>query len=496
MFSRRNFITRAAGAVAGSILPAWARDDRQIRTVSIFHTTDLHGNVLPTSTYDGIADVGGLARCATQIKQWQKASPHNLLIDVGDVYQGTIAGYQSQGSMMIELFNKLNYDAWVMGNHEFDWGLDVVADAAQRSNMPIITGNVTLDGKPSGKIDSAPFANVKPWIIKNVGGFRIGIIGLITPGLPYWLRPELLKELSVFAPVESLKQSVAELQSEKVDAIVVAGHMGWKTKDDFANPLRDMIKQVPGVDLYLGGHTHQDKPVWFMENTFCTQSNYFGIHCGRVDLTFDRESRKLLDRRAWTVLMDDRIALDPIVIDTARPHLEKADQRRAEVIGHIPERISAKGSASPFWAMLCKAFLAAAAKEGMPADGVFHGTFGTPDVMPGVKTIADAWTWIPYDNWLVNAEFTGEQLNAIIAEANKFNYSDRALYGIEQSAIEPTKTYRILINSYDGQSGGRRLMTLRQIISSPSTKSTQLKVNSRDALITWLTENYPAKNDD
>jgi len=143
VFSRRNFITSAAGLVAGSIVPAWARDDRQIRTVSIFHTTDLHGHLQPTSTYDGITNVGGLARCATQIKQWQKASPHHLLIDVGDIYQGTIAGYQSQGRMMIDLFNKLNYDDWVMGNHEFDWGLNVVADAAQRSKMPIITGNVT-----------------------------------------------------------------------------------------------------------------------------------------------------------------------------------------------------------------------------------------------------------------------------------------------------------------------------------------------------------------
>jgi len=141
--------------------------------------------------------------------------------------------------------------------------------------------------------------------------------------------------------------------------------------------------------------------------------------------------------------------------------------------------------------MLCKAFLAAAAKEGMPADGVFHGTFGTPDVMPGVKTIADAWTWIPYDNWLVNAEFTGEQLIAIITESKKSAHSDRALYGIEESTIEPTKTYRILINSYDGQSGGRRLMTLREIISSPSTKSKQLKVNTREALITWIMDNYP-----
>ncbi len=96
------------------------RPPRSIKTISLFHTTDLHGHILPTQSYRGIANVGGLARCAAQIREWRKAHPHSLLIDMGDVYQGTAVGWITRGRLMIDLFNKLQYDAWVLGNHEFD----------------------------------------------------------------------------------------------------------------------------------------------------------------------------------------------------------------------------------------------------------------------------------------------------------------------------------------------------------------------------------------
>ena len=72
--------------------------------------------------------MGGLARCAAQIRKWRKSNPHSLLVDVGDVYQGTAVGWMTRGRLMIDLFNKLQYDAWVLGNHEFDWGPEVVLD--------------------------------------------------------------------------------------------------------------------------------------------------------------------------------------------------------------------------------------------------------------------------------------------------------------------------------------------------------------------------------
>lgn len=488
--NRRHFLS---GAAAWMAAPIWAAGQRAIKTISLFHTTDLHGHILPGQTYDGIGNVGGLARCATQIRKWRKECPDHLLFDIGDVYQGTIAGYQTEGKVMIDSFNKMGYDGWVLGNHEFDWGLDVVESAVKGSKMPVITGNVTVEGRKAGGIDGSAFSKLAPWLVREVGGFRIGLVGLITPGIPYWSRPELLKGFGVFDPIESLKQSVKELGAEKVDAIVVLGHMGWKRADDFANPIQEMLERVSGVDVYIGGHSHQDRPSWYWSNVLCTQANYYGINCGRVDLSFDLESRKLVKRNAWTVLMDDRFALDPVIVESTKAVVENAEARRQTVIGEVEEEISARGRNSPFWQLICKAFLETAEKQKMPADGVFHGTFGSPDVEPGVKTIEDAWQWIPYENWLVHARITGAQIQVVMAESKEDRYSDRNLFGLDPETLEPDRRYRILFNSYDSQSGGRRLMRLREILAEPASGTKLIPVNTRESVIDYFADNFGSK---
>src|SRR6266852_2322623 len=105
-------------------------------TISFLHTTDLHGHILPTVDYNGNPDLGGLARCVTQIRRWRQQNRNSILIDVGDVYQGTEVSLRSKGELMIDLFNHLKYDAWIVGNHEFDWGIESFQQVLQRSTMP------------------------------------------------------------------------------------------------------------------------------------------------------------------------------------------------------------------------------------------------------------------------------------------------------------------------------------------------------------------------
>ncbi|MEN8694258.1 MAG: bifunctional metallophosphatase/5'-nucleotidase [Akkermansiaceae bacterium] len=485
IITRRGFL---AGASAWIAHPSVGKESRSIKTISLFHTTDLHGHILPAKTYEGIGNVGGFARCATQIRRWRKDCPDSLLFDIGDVYQGTVEGYQTKGKVMIDSFNKLNYDGWVLGNHEFDWGLDVVSGTIEHSNSPVITGNVTIGDQASGKVNDGPFSKLAPWLIKEVGGFKVGIVGLTTPGIPFWSRPELLKEFGVLDPLEILQQSVRELQAEKVNAVVCLSHMGWKRSDDYANPVQNLLKKVRGIDVYIGGHSHQDRPSWYWSNVLCTQANYFGINCGRVDLSFDLESRKLVKRNAWTVLMDDRLPLDPLIIESTKEAIENAEDRRKVVIGEVTEKLSTRGKTSAFWKILCRSFLASAKKHDDEADFVFHGTFGNPDVEPGIKTIEDAWTWIPYENWLIHATLTGAQIRQIIAEASRDRYSDRALYGADPETLEPSKHYRILLNSYDSQSGGRRLMKLREIMAEKESNSRLIPINTREALIDYFAD--------
>jgi len=510
--TRRQFLTTAGAAagLAGLELSGFpARSARALaarpelgraRTVSIFHSTDLHGRILPTQSYDGLQDVGGFARVATCLRQWRREVPHSLTVDVGDVVQGTAVSLHRGGQLMIELFNRLGYDGWTLGNHDFDWGPEALEGLLSLSQSPVLTANLERSGKRSGGFDGA-WAKVKPWTIREVGGFKIAIVGLVTPGLPYWLTPETLGGAAPLDPVETLKAALREVKAEKPDAIVVTGHMGWRFADDYANPVRELLRDAGDVSVYLAGHSHQNQPSWTLGGVVCSQASYHGIHCGRVDLTFDLDTRKLVERRAFTLLMDDRFALDPLVMELAAPDLKTAEEQMSREVATVKAPIAGKGRASPLVLLLCESFAAALAKQGTKVDGVYHGTFGTGDLKPGTLTVADCWKILPYENVLVTAQVTGADLMTILAEDAKVRDSDRTLWpfdvvrdgdnkpvriALKGKEVGPQDRFTIALNSYDGQSGGRRLMRLREILEAPAAKRTTIPLDTRTALIDAL----------
>jgi 2',3'-cyclic-nucleotide 2'-phosphodiesterase (5'-nucleotidase family) len=496
MHGRRQFLTGSTAWLGASALGLGAGEGRT-KTISIFHTTDLHGHILPTQAYGGMSDVGGFARCASCIRQWRRESPDSLLLDIGDVYQGTAESLMNGGKLMIGLFNRLGYDAWTLGNHDFDWGPELLESNLALSKSPVLTGNLELGGKMPGSLGGA-WKAVKPWIMKEVGGFRIALIGLVTPGLPYWLAPETLGGVSPTDPAESLRRSLAQARAAKADAIVVMGHMGWRNDDDFANPVREILKANEGVDVFLAGHTHQDKPSWELGGVLCSQASYYGINCGRVDLTFDLDTRKLVERRAFTLLMDKRFDLDPVVMELAQPDLKKADEQMARKLGTVARIIPGKGRGNRLSKLFCEFFSEALQRNGTPVDGVFHGTFGTGDVAAGDISVADCWEMLPYENLLSIVEVSAAELIEIVREDRKESNSDRTLWPFELDldkqekptrflfSGEPVAAYRrfkIGMNSYDAQSGGRKLMRLREIAAAPSAKRVTTRIDTRGALI-------------
>src|SRR5439155_7684800 len=134
-WTRRDFLKLAGRAGLLSAVPTLASAAATLNSdtvcISILHTTDIHGHILPISDSKGNLDRGGLARCVTQIRRWRRQNPNSILIDVGDVYQGTEVSLRNKGELMIDLFNHFGYDAWVVGNHEFDWGIEAFRQALQ-----------------------------------------------------------------------------------------------------------------------------------------------------------------------------------------------------------------------------------------------------------------------------------------------------------------------------------------------------------------------------
>ena len=162
----------------------------------------------------------------TLMRQWQRANGNSILLDIGDVYQGTELGLRTRGGTMIRCLNALAYDAWVVGNHEFDWGLDAFTGCVGLSSMPVLSGNAMIVGAPvgapGGKLgeSTGPLAKLRPWLIKEVAGFRLAFVGLTTPALSTWLPPEKLTGFEVLDPVETLRGLLREVSALRPDAIL------------------------------------------------------------------------------------------------------------------------------------------------------------------------------------------------------------------------------------------------------------------------------------
>ncbi|MFN2542250.1 MAG: bifunctional UDP-sugar hydrolase/5'-nucleotidase [Chthoniobacterales bacterium] len=482
-------------------------------TISILHTTDLHGHILPTTDYSGNADLGGLARCVTQIRKWRRQNTNSILIDVGDVYQGTDVGLRTKGELMIELFNHLQYDAWIVGNHEFDWGIEVFANALTRSTMPALAANMTMEGATAGDFRDTkhPFAKIQPYIVKEIGGIKLAIVGVTTPGMPFWVRPEFTRGLAFQYPVEPVRRAIARAKSEGADAIVVTGHMGLKPRtggDDFANNVMALTSEFPETAAFIAGHTHQPVPSRLANRVLLTQADHFGIHVGRVDLVFDRHSKKLLNRAATCELMDHRLPQDHAVLSRAKPHLAASHAALAESIGELAETLHVRGypgEPSEIEKLIGAAIMESLRERSVPVDGVMHGVFEEKqNLRAGPVTVNDIWNIIPFENYLVTAELRPEEINAVMEETfasrerrNLLGFDlvtegrgrDRRIVSMRLSngeTLARDKRYRIGFNTFDSRSAGHRFMKLRALLENSVANCRLHPVQTRDALIDYF----------
>lgn len=514
--SRRQFLAWSAAAAAAAALPRSLRAAPPPKIISIFHTTDLHGTILPTTNYEGIPDLGGLARCAHQIKTWRAENPHSLTLDIGDVYQGTPAGLATQGRMMIDCFNALDYDAWVVGNHEFDWGIQPFLDNLAASRMPVLFANANLEGHPAGAFPDAahPLAKIAPLLLKDVGGLRIAVVGVCTPGLPFWFHPSFHQGVEPLDPIEPVRAAIQQAQAAKAHAILLAGHMGLRDRgDDFANRVQSLTKEFPEVRAFLAGHTHRQNENVPVNGVPYTQASYFGIHCGRLDLAFDPDTGAFLSATPQLALMDHSVPLDPATVDRCRPHLEEADRAQAVPVATFTKPISTqarRGRLSPLGQLIADAITEALRAKNIPVDGVFHGLFvDQPEIPAGPKTVADMWTIIPYENFVITGQLTAEQLLVIMREnleaagrrpgRTLSGFRLRFGSGPDQNKLvaiqdrrgqplDPRARYSIAMNTFDAQSGGHRLLQLRAIMQEPETRATVHPVQTRTALIDYLSK--------
>ncbi len=275
---RRTFLQALGAAAAASRLPLSGQDAPGAGRITLLHTNDTHSRIEPFGPGSGkYTGRGGIARRATLIKQIRATTPNVLVLDAGDVFQGTPYFNEYKGFLDYRLMSMCGYDAGTLGNHDFDNGVDALVAAMAEAKFPFLNCNLDTKGAP------ALASRLRPYVVRSFPGVKVGITGLIVDfkGLV-----SAKNHLGVDwrDPVESVKPVIRHLREvEKVDLVVVLSHLGHDLHGYAVDDLH-LAKLVPGIDVIIGGHSHTflDAPVKVGE-TEIFQVGFAGVNLGRMD---------------------------------------------------------------------------------------------------------------------------------------------------------------------------------------------------------------------
>ncbi|MCO5061403.1 MAG: bifunctional metallophosphatase/5'-nucleotidase [Kiritimatiellae bacterium] len=490
---------------------SFSSDARQVE-LTILHTTDLHGHILPTTDYDGRENVGGLLRASTQIRQLRDTRPNTLLLDCGDLYQGGAESYLTQGRIMIRALDWLRYDAWILGNHEFDWGLEKMQRLLNASSTPMLAANiVSRPGRPH------PFPRVQPFLIREVDGIKVAIVGLITPGVPTWSTPDLLGDAMFERSIDALKRVMPAVRAEKPDVLLLAAHQGCKRRgDDHANEINAVARAFPEFDVIIGGHTHQPIPeIWLEDRVLYTQAGYYGAWLGQLDLVYDTVAKRVTRKSAQLHAIDEAVPRDAEMEAEFSSDLKRAESYLAQRVGTAKGRIAWKTDeygSSPIQSLIARALAVASG-----ADLVLHGVLDEHDLPSGDLSMADIWRIVPYENRVAILQVTPGELLEILEEngAVRSPMSFMGLFGaryqwktVDGGARKPVnltlkdgkiphprQRLKVAINSYALASGGGRYKKLREIAERPETRTKLLDLDTRTAVLTYVKKHSPLDAD-
>lgn len=311
----------------------------------ILETSDVHGNVFPINYgTNKEADVG-LGKIATLIKNERKNNENVLLIDNGDLIQGTPLTYHyarinhERPNPMILLANELQYDVAVFGNHEFNYGKDILAKAVKESHFPWMSANIL--NKETGE----PYFG-QPYLIKEINGVKIGILGLTTPYIPNWEQPENIEGMEFVDAVTVTKKWVKFLRNDKqVDLVIVSYHGGFERDLETGEPTEvltgenqgyQICHEVEGIDVFLTGHQHRQIAGNMINGVIVVQPGNNGICLGKVSLTIEKQDGawKCIDKASELISVAG-VEADQALLEIVKEYEQATQEWLDQPIGKI-----------------------------------------------------------------------------------------------------------------------------------------------------------------
>ncbi len=529
-----------AAAMLAATAPAAFADDDGILRLSVIFTNDIHGGIDPTgATFmnrEFPPPLGGGASATTYIDRLREeaAADENhyvLVMDQGDIFQGTPVGNYRNGESVIEYFNHLGIDLWTIGNHDFDEGAENLLRLVEMSKMPVLSANL-VDAATGGQVD-----DIKPYVIKDYGDIKVGIIGITTTDTPKMAFPANVAGVEFLPEIPTLERYIKELKDEGVDIIIVSGHVGLPydptisyeemmaeeetdterqeepvEESKWGPSTMEIVHKVAGIDAFFGGHIHRgfDRP-WVdpIHHTICVQTYGRGSGVGHLDLLIDMKTKTmagydLADYRGDLItLFEDEWWPDEQTAEMINERVAEAEAGMDEVIGYSETDLTRGGEGETRMGdLVCDAML-----EEVDADFAFTNLGGIRDEIPaGPVTPRSVFRVLPFGNTLVVFEIDGRLLKEIIEyrisddhhgvymaggrivyNKNRPDYDRLTEFTIGGKEWEPDKTYRVVTSDFlaAGNAGLYMLPTI------PADQTMRTSTTMRDAVVHYIRRHTP-----
>jgi len=295
LLNRRGFIkttasTVALAALANSPLRLLAKDEA-IR-ITILHTNDWHSRIEPFAADDKqFAGLGGAAARSALIKKIRSEEKNVLLLDAGDIFQGTPYFNFFEGELEYKIMSEMGYDLATLGNHDFDNGIEGIINQMRYAKFEFVNANYDFS-------NTLLSDKVKPYKVINKNGVKIGVfgVGIELKGL---VPDELYGNIKYNDPIEAANRISAELKTKhKCDLVICLSHLGYKYANDKVSDIT-LAQKTQNIDLIIGGHTHTFLPAPVKQKNLqgkevlINQVGWAGINLGRIDYTFEPLKNKV-----------------------------------------------------------------------------------------------------------------------------------------------------------------------------------------------------------
>ena len=326
---------------------------------------------------------------------------------------------------MIAAMNELDYTAMEIGNHEFNFGLDVLSKVRREAKFPLLAANLRRTGA------SNP-AGIEPYVIRTLAGVRVGIVGFVTPGVPYWELPENYAGYEFEGIVHAAQRVVPEVRA-KSDLVVVIMHSGLSRHPTSGEPLAEdritgenaagaLAEKVTGIDVIFYGHSHREFAGKSPNGVVLAQANYWGRSLAEADVEMERNEDgtwRVAKKSSLTIPVTSEVAADAQILAIAKPYHDGSEAWLAERVARTEVEQSsrlARIEADPLFSLIHSA-----QREAGSAD-VSLATMNSThvSVAPGAVTVRDLFSLYPYENTLFTVEMSGALLKEVLEHAASF----------------------------------------------------------------------------